>query len=202
VIDTALYESVFNLMEGVVPEYSGAGAVREPSGSTLTGIVPTNTYRCKDGKFVIIGGNGDSIYKRLMNAMGRPDLADDPRMANNAGRVVHEKELDAAISAWTGSLTAQQVLAILEKADVPSGPIYSVVDMMRDPHFRARGLFEEVQVNGQPLTIPAMMPFLSETPGRTEWPGPQIGAHNGEVLEGLLGLSAAELAGLRQDGVI
>lgn len=202
VIDAALYESVFNLMEGVVPEYSGAGVIREPSGSTLTGIVPTNTYRCKDGKFVIIGGNGDSIYKRLMNAMGRPDLADDPRMANNAGRVQHEKELDAAISAWTSSFTSQEVLGVLEKADVPSGPIYSVVDMMKDPHFRARGLFEEVQVNGQPLTIPAMMPFLSATPGRTDWPGPELGAHNAEVLEGLLGYSAEELAAFRDNGVI
>jgi crotonobetainyl-CoA:carnitine CoA-transferase CaiB-like acyl-CoA transferase len=202
VIDAALYESVFNLMEGVVPEYSGAGVIREPSGSTLTGIVPTNTYRCKDGKFVIIGGNGDSIYKRLMNAIGRPDLADDPRMANNAGRVQHEKELDAAISAWTSSFTSQEVLGILEKADVPSGPIYSVVDMMKDPHFRARGLFEEVQVNGQPLTIPALMPFLSATPGRTDWPGPELGAHNAEVLEGLLGYSAEELAAFRDNGVI
>jgi crotonobetainyl-CoA:carnitine CoA-transferase CaiB-like acyl-CoA transferase len=202
VIDAALYESVFNLMEGVVPEYSGAGVVREPSGSTLTGIVPTNTYRCKDGKFVIIGGNGDSIYKRLMHAMGRADLAEDPRMANNAGRVVHEKELDAAISAWTGSITSQQVLDTLAAAEVPSGPIYSVVDMMNDAHFRARGLFEEVRVNGQPLTIPAMMPFLSATPGRTDWPGPPIGAHNGDVLEGLLGYSASDLAALRKERVI
>src|SRR5690606_36301757 len=114
VVDAALYESVFNLMEGVVPEYSGAGVVREPSGSTLTGIVPTNTYRCQDGRFVIIGGNGDSIYKRLMTAMGRPDLASDPRMADNAGRVRHEKELDEAISAWTGSITAAKVLEMME----------------------------------------------------------------------------------------
>jgi crotonobetainyl-CoA:carnitine CoA-transferase CaiB-like acyl-CoA transferase len=202
VIDAALYESVFNLMEGVVPEYSGAGVVREPSGSTLTGIVPTNTYRCKDGKFVIIGGNGDSIYKRLMQAMGRPELADDPRMANNAGRVVHEKELDQAIGAWTGSLTAAEVLDVLGKADVPSGPIYSVVDMLADPHFNARGLFEEVQVNGQPLKIPAMMPFLSETPGRTDWPGPTVGAHNDEILGSLLGYGADDLAALSRDGVI
>ncbi|MBL8202401.1 MAG: CoA transferase [Chromatiales bacterium] len=202
VIDAALYESVFNLMEGVVPEYSGAGVVREPSGSTLTGIVPTNTYRCKDGKFVIIGGNGDSIYKRLMQAIGRPELADDPRMANNAGRVVHEKELDQAIGAWTGSLTAADVLDVLGKADVPSGPIYSVVDMLADPHFNARGLFEEVQVNGQPLKIPAMMPFLSETPGRTDWPGPTVGAHNDEVLGSLLGYGADDLAALSRDGVI
>jgi len=202
VIDAALYESVFNLMEGVVPEYSGAGVIREPSGSTLTGIVPTNTYRCKDGKFVIIGGNGDSIYKRLMQAIGRPELADDPRMANNAGRVVHEKELDQAIGAWTESLTAADVLDVLGKADVPSGPIYSVVDMLADPHFNARGLFEEVQVNGQPLKIPAMMPFLSDTPGRTDWPGPTVGAHNDEILGSLLGYGADDLAALSRDGVI
>lgn len=202
VIDAALYESVFNLMEGVVPEYSGAGVIREPSGSTLTGIVPTNTYRCKDGKFVIIGGNGDSIYKRLMQAIGRPELADDPRMANNAGRVVHEKELDQAIGAWTGSLPASDVLDVLGKADVPSGPIYSVVDMLADPHFNARGLFEEVQVNGQPLKIPAMMPFLSDTPGRTDWPGPTVGAHNDEILGSLLGYGVDDLAALSRDGVI
>lgn len=202
VIDTAIYEAVFNMMEGVVPEYSGAGVVREPSGSTLTGIVPTNTYRCRDDKFVIIGGNGDSIYKRLMNAMGRPDLADDPRMANNAGRVQHEKELDAAITAWTGTLTSVEILAMLEKADVPAGAIYSVVDMMNDEHFKARGLFEQVQVDGKPLTVPAMVPLLSATPGRTDWPGPAIGAHNQEVLGGLLGYSSAELETLRQDGVI
>jgi crotonobetainyl-CoA:carnitine CoA-transferase CaiB-like acyl-CoA transferase len=202
VVDAALYESVFNLMEGVVPEYSGAGVVREPSGSTLTGIVPTNTYRCRDGKFVIIGGNGDSIYKRLMNAMGRPDLADDPRMAHNAGRVQHEKELDAAIGAWTSSLDSTDVLAVLEKADVPCGPIYSVVDMLNDPHFNARGLFEQVQVNGAPLTIPAMLPRLTATPGRTDWPGPDIGQHNGEILGGLLGLGEAELAALHRDGIV
>jgi crotonobetainyl-CoA:carnitine CoA-transferase CaiB-like acyl-CoA transferase len=202
VIDAALYESVFNLMEGVVPEYSGAGVVREPSGSTLTGIVPTNTYRCKDGKFVIIGGNGDSIYKRLMQAIGRPELGDDPRMADNAGRVVHEKELDKAIGNWTGSLTAAQVLAVLDEAQVPSGPIYSVADMLADPHFNARGLFEEVQVNGEALKIPAMMPFLSDTPGRTDWPGPGVGEHNSEILGKLLGYGPDELKALSREGVI
>lgn len=202
VVDAALYESVFNLMEGVVPEYSGAGVVREPSGSTLTGIVPTNTYRCRDGKFVIIGGNGDSIYKRLMQAVGRPDLADDPRMANNAGRVAHEKELDQAIGAWTATLDGARVLDILGQAEVPSGPIYSVVDMMKDPHFNARGLFESVEVNGLPLTIPAMLPFLSATPGRTDWPGPDVGQHNGAVLGDILGYGPEDLATLHRDGVI
>ncbi len=201
VVDAALYESVFNLMEGVVPEYSGAGVVREPSGSTLTGIVPTNTYRCQDGKFVIIGGNGDSIYKRLMLAIGRADLADDPRMADNAGRVVHEKVLDQAIGAWTATLTAARVLEVLGKAEVPSGAIYSVVDMLNDPHFNARGLFEEVQVNGQALTIPAMLPFLSDTPGRTDWPGPAVGEHNAAILGDLLGYGPEELAVLARDGV-
>ncbi len=202
IVDTALYEAVFNMMEGVVPEYSGAGVVREPSGSTLTGIVPTNTYRCRDGRFVIIGGNGDSIYKRLMGAIGRQDLADDPSMASNAGRVQHEKELDAAITAWTGTLTSTEVLATLEKVDVPAGPIYSVVDMMKDEHFRARGLFEKVEVDGGELTIPAMVPFLSDTPGRTVWPGPGIGAHNQEVFGGLLGYSAADLRRMQDQGVI
>ena len=202
VIDTAIYEAVFNMMEGVVPEYSGKGVVREPSGSTLTGIVPTNTYKCRDGKYVIIGGNGDSIYKRLMTVMGRADLAEDPRMANNAGRVVHEKELDAAITAWTSTLTSDELLTTLEKVDVPGGPIYSVVDMMNDEHFKARGLFETVKVNNEDLQIPAMVPFLSETPGRTVWPGPAIGAHNHEVLGSLLGYSQADIEQLQSSGVI
>lgn len=202
VIDTAIYEAVFNMMEGVIPEYSGAGVIREPSGSTLTGIVPTNTYRCADGKFVIIGGNGDSIYKRLMNAMGRPDLAEDPRMANNAGRVQHEKELDEAITAWTSTLTAAQVLTILDKVDVPGGPIYNVADMMADPHFKARGLFEQVEVHGRPLTIPAMVPRLSDTPGRTDWPGPEVGAHNLQIFGDLLGYSSAQIDSLHKEGVI
>jgi crotonobetainyl-CoA:carnitine CoA-transferase CaiB-like acyl-CoA transferase len=202
VIDTAIYEAVFNLMEGVVPEYSGAGVVREPSGSTLTGIVPTNTYRCSDGKFVIIGGNGDSIFKRLCHAMGRDDLAEDPRLADNAGRVEHEKELDEIIGAWTSTLTGDELLAVLDEARVPGGPIYSVVDMLNDPHYNARGLFEEVEVDGETLQIPAMIPRLSETPGRTDWPGPDIGAHNTEVLGDLLGMSAEEIAALADKGVI
>ena len=139
VIDTALYEAVFNLLEGVVPEFDGAGIVREPSGSTLTGIVPTNTYLCKDGKYVIIGGNGDSIFKRLCHAMGRSDLADDPRLADNAGRVEHEKELDDAILAWTSQLTSEELLQSLEEARVPGGPIYSVADIAgRSAVHRAR----------------------------------------------------------------
>jgi len=202
VIDTAIYEAVFNLLEGVVPEFDGAGVVREPSGSTLTGIVPTNTYRCKDGKYVIIGGNGDSIFKRLCHAMGRDDLGDDPRMADNAGRVEHEKELDDAISAWTGTLTADELQAQLDEARVPGGPIYSVVDMMADAQYQARGMFETVQVGGEDLKIAAMVPKLSDTPGRTDWPGPEVGAHNEEIFGSLLGMSAEEMKELQDRGII
>jgi crotonobetainyl-CoA:carnitine CoA-transferase CaiB-like acyl-CoA transferase len=202
VIDTAIYEAVFNLLEGVVPEFDGAGVVREPSGSTLTGIVPTNTYRCKDGKYVIIGGNGDSIFKRLCHAMGRDDLGDDPRMADNAGRVEHEKELDDAISAWTGTLTADELQAQLDEARVPGGPIYSVVDMMADAQYQARGMFETVQVGGEDLKIAAMVPKLSDTPGRTDWPGPEVGAHNDEVFGSLLGMTSDQIKDFQERGII
>jgi len=201
-IDTALYEAVFNLLEGVVPEYDGAGVVREPSGSTLTGIVPTNTYRCRDGKYIIIGANGDSIYKRLCDAMGKPGMGSDPRFADNAGRVEHEEEIDSAIAEWTESMDAAEALRVLEDSRVPSGPIYSVVDMMSDEHYNARGLFETVEINGEPLRIPALIPMLSATPGRTDWPGPDVGAHNDEVLGSLLGFSADEIRGLKDRGII
>ena len=202
VIDTALYEAAFNLLEGVVPEYDGAGVVREPSGSTVTGIVPTNTYRCADGKFIVIGANGDSIFQRLCAAMGRDDMGRDPRLASNAGRVEHEPEIDAAIGAWTAAIDSVDALRQLEQARVPAGPIYSVADMMVDPHFIARGLFEQVDVNGKPLKIPAMVPKFSATPGRTDWAGPEVGAFNRAVYRDLLGLSDAELDRLAQDGVI
>jgi crotonobetainyl-CoA:carnitine CoA-transferase CaiB-like acyl-CoA transferase len=202
VVDVAIYEAVFNMLEAVVPEYDGAGVVRQPSGSTLTGIVPTNTYLCRDGKYVIIGGNGDSIFRRLMHTAGRPDMAQDVRLADNAGRVVHEAEIDAVISAWTATMDAADVLDKLADASVPAGPIYSVADMMQDPHFQARRLFQQVTVDGKPLRIPAMVPHLSSTPGRTDWPGPSVGAHNREVYRELLGFTDAELASLRQEGVI
>lgn len=202
IIDTALYEAVFSMLEGVVPEYDGAGVVREPSGSTLTGIVPTNTYRCSDNKFIIIGANGDSIFKRLAEKMGRPDMAADPRFEDNAGRVEHEKEIDDAITEWTGSLSSEDALKAMEEVQVPSGPIYSVVDMLADEHFKARGLFEEVDVNGTSLKIPGMVPKLSRTPGRTDWAGPEVGAFNDEILGGLLGFSDDELKSMRDQGII
>ena len=202
VVDVALYESIFNMLESIIPEYDGAGIVREPSGSTLTGIVPTNTYLCKDAKHVIIGGNGDSIYKRLMEAVGRADLGEDPRMAHNDGRVTHEKEIDAAIEAWTSTLTADEVLQQMETARVPAGPIYSVADMFVDPHFQQRGLFEQVEIDGEPLKIPAILPKLSSTPGSTNWPGGELGSHNDEVFRELLGMDEQEITQLQEQNVI
>ena len=158
VVDVAIYESVYNVLEAMVPEYDGAGIVREPSGSTLTGIVPTNTYPCADGRYVIIGGNADSIFKRLMRAAGRDDLADDPRLADNAGRVAHQREVDDAIAAWTRALDSDRVLEVLDGAGVPAGPIYNVADMLKDPQYNARELFETVDVAGEPLKIPALVP--------------------------------------------
>lgn len=201
-VDVALYESMFNLMEAVVPEFDGAGVIREPSGSTVTGIVPTNTYRCADGKYIVIGGNGDSIFQRLMRAAGHPEMADDPRMANNAGRVVHEAEIDQALSAWCLANDSQDLLAILEKERVPGGPIYNVEDMMNDAHFQQRGLFEQVEINGQPLKIPAIIPRLEKTPGKTDWPGPALGSHNDEVFSDILALSAEDIAALKANKII
>jgi crotonobetainyl-CoA:carnitine CoA-transferase CaiB-like acyl-CoA transferase len=202
VIDVALFEAVFNLMEGAVPEFDGAGAVRQPSGTTITGIVPTNTYQCQDGKHVVIGGTGDSIFKRLMMAVGHPALAENPAMADNAGRVQHEQEIDLVLNKWCADNTSTYVIETLEEAGVPVGPIYSVEDMLTDPHYIARGLFETVEIDGEPLKIPAIMPRLAGTPGRTDYPGQPLGSHNDEVLKGLLGLDDAELANLLEEGVI
>ncbi|MCV6623602.1 MAG: CoA transferase [Cellvibrionaceae bacterium] len=200
-IDVALYEAMFNLLEAVVPEYSGANKVREASGTTVTGIVPTNTYRCADGKFVVIGGNGDSIFKRLMSGIGHPDLAADPRLANNAGRVEHEDEIDQILSGWCSARPINEVLAVMAEQRVPAGPIYNVEDMLEDPHYQARGMFERVEIDGKPLDIPAILPKLDRTPGGTEWVGPGLGEHNDEVLQ-QLGIGVEELARLKASGVI
>ena len=202
VVDVSIFESVFNMMEAVVPEYSGRGVVREPSGSTLTGIVPTNTYLCGDEKYVVIGGNGDSIYKRLMTCAGREDLANDPRLSDNAGRVENEDEIDRALSEWTQQKTSEEILALLDDARVPSGPIYSVADMFSDPHYRARGLFEGVQHPDGELEIPAIHPRLDETPGRTDHAGPELGEHTSLVLGDLLAFTDEQIQQLRDAEVI
>lgn len=202
VVDTAIYEAVFNMLEAVVPEYDRAGVVREPSGSTISGVVPTNTYPTSGGRWLIIGGNGESIYRRLMAAVERPDLGEDPRLASNQGRVRHQDEVDGAIAEWTRRHTVEEVLEVMNEAQVPAGPIYDVADMMADPHFQARDLFETVEAGGAPLRMGAILPKLGETPGGTEWAGPALGAHNREVLAEMLDLSDAEIEGLRERGVI
>ena len=201
-VDVSIVESVFNMLEGALPEFDGAGVVREPSGSTLTGIVPTNTYRCSDGKFVVIGGNGDSIFKRLMKVAGRADLADDDRLSTNTGRVVHEREIDAALASWTQTLTAMELLTALDKAEVPAGPINSIADIARDPHFKARGMFEAVVVGDQQRHVPAIPPRLLRTPGSTDWPGPDLGEHTDAVLQQWLDFSSAQITELRAQQVI
>lgn len=199
VVDVALYEAMFNLMEGMVPEYSGAGAIREPSGSTITGIVPTNTYLCRDDKHVVIGANGDSIFVRLMQAMDRNDVATDPRYADNAGRVEHQEFIDGAIAVWTRALPSTEVIARLEAADVPVGPIYNVADMMADEHFNARELFEQVETDQGSIKIPAILPKLSASPGATDWPGGEVGTHTDEILSEI-GFSFEEIARLKSAG--
>ncbi len=202
-VDVALYESVFNMMESVVAEFDKAGVVREREGMRLTGIVPSGTYPTSDTKHVVIGANSDGIFKRFMLAIGRADLAGDPRLAQNEGRSLHIDEIDAAISAWTRTRPAAEIIRHLEAAEVPIGAIYSAADMLRDPHFRARGLFEEVDLGGNDrVKLPVMVPKLSETPGGARWIGPPLGAHNREIYSGLLGYSEEQLRELENAGVI
>lgn len=206
VVDVAIYESVLGMMEGVIPEFDRFNEIRPPSGTTVTGIVPTNTYPCADGKHVIIGGNGDSIYKRLMKAAGREDLATS-EYETNKERVVHQKVIDEAIGNWTSTLTTDQVLEKLEKASVPAGKIYDASDIINDEHIQARGMIEEVTVGskedgrGWQVKIPAVTPKLDTTPGSTEWAGPDLGQHTKQVLTEMLGLSEEEIKDLESEGI-
>jgi crotonobetainyl-CoA:carnitine CoA-transferase CaiB-like acyl-CoA transferase len=201
-VDVALYEAVFGVMESLLPEFSRFQHVRERSGGSLPGIAPSNTYPCRDGRYVVIAGNSDGIFKRLMHAIGRPDLAADPALARNEGRARQEQMLDAAIEAWTSQRDVEEVLATLGAADVPSGRIYTAEDIYHDPHYRARGMIETAATpDGQPLDIPGIVPTLSATPGATRWVGPALGEHEAEVL-GSVGITAEMLAQLRAEGVI
>jgi len=202
VVDVSLYESVFNLMESLVPEYDLMGHVRTRTGGALPGISPSNTYPSSDGRHVVIAGNSDAIFKRLMLVIGRPDLADDPALASNDGRVRGNALLDAAIAAWTSERTMDEILARLDAADVPAGRIYSVADIVDDPHYAARDMILPTELPGDvTVKMPGIAPKLSDTPGAVKWPGPTLGQHTDEVLAGL-GLQAGDIAQLRRSGAV
>lgn len=200
-IDVALYESVFAMMESLVPEYDAFGYVREPAGSALPGITPSNSYPCNDGRYVLIAGNGDSIFKRLMTLIGRTDLGDDPRYAHNDGRSQHAELIDNAIAEWTLQRGRDEVIAALNEVRVPAGFPYSAADIVADPHYLARQMIAQVQTSAGPLKVPGVLPKLSRTPGRIGGGGPQLGEHSEDILAGL-GLSAEQVAGLRERGII
>jgi formyl-CoA transferase len=201
-IDVALYEAVFNMMESVLPEYDMFGFIRERSGASLPGIVPSNTYVTRDRKYVVIGANADSIFKRMMRAIGRPDLAEDPQLAHNDGRVARTEEIEAVISGWAAGHDLDHVLEVLERAEVPSGKIYDIADIVGDAHYRERGMIREFRLkDGKSLKLPGIVPKLSESPGETKWLGPDLGEHTAEIL-GALGYGAAEQQELKRRGVI
>jgi len=202
VIDVGLYEAVFNCMESLLPEYSAFGAVRGPAGSALPGIAPTNAYRCADGGYALVAGNGDSIFKRLMQCVGRPDLAQDPDLASNTGRVKRVDELDAAIGAWTARRSVDEALAALEQAQVPSGKIYTVADIAADPHYAARGMLQSVRLDdGSDLSLPGFVPKLSLTPGGHRRNAPRLGQDSDAVLAEI-GLTPQQIAALRERGIV
>lgn len=201
-IDVALYESVFAMMESLIPEYDAANVIREPSGSALPGITPSNAYPCAGGEYVLIAGNGDSIFKRLMNAIGRQDLADDPRFAHNDGRSQHAALIDGAIADWTRQHQRDYVLDVLESAHVPVGYPYTAKDIVADPHYLAREMIETIGLaDGASLKVPGVLPKLSRTPGRITSGGPELGQHTRDVLDEL-GIDRETQAKMRERGVI
>ncbi|MDA0226229.1 MAG: CaiB/BaiF CoA-transferase family protein [Proteobacteria bacterium] len=202
VIDVSLFESVFNLTESMMPEYDAEGLVRERSGSSLPGIAPSNAYACKDGALVLIAANADSLFKRLMKAIGRDDLGDDPALARNEGRAAQMERIDAAIGAWTGQRAQAEVLAAMQTAEVPAGTIYSIADIAADPHYRARDAIVKVTArDGEPLRMPGVFPVLSETPGAIRHAAPELGEHTDEILRAA-GYTTDELADLRGKGIL
>jgi formyl-CoA transferase len=202
VVDVALYESVFNCMESLLPEYAADGYVRERSGSALPGIAPSNLYPCKGGAYVLIAGNADSLYRRLMGAIGREDLRDDPALARNDGRAAQMQRIDEAIGEWTSRRSQQEVLDEMEKAEVPAGRIYSAADIAADPHFAARGMIRDIVAgDGEPLKVPGVVPVLSQTPGAIRSAAPTLGEHTDEVLE-KIGFSRREIDDFRRKGIV
>ena len=203
VVDVALYEAVFNLMESLIPEYDVAGIVRERTGSSLPGITPSNTYCSGDGSYVAIGGNSDAIFKRLMKAIDRPELGEDSRYRTNADRAEHADELDSLIEDWVRQHTTEEIMRSLEEAAVPVGPIYSAEDIVEDEQYHARDMLLETEIEGVgTVKMPGLVPKLSETPGQVEWYGGPLGAHNEEVYGGLLGLATEKIERLSEEGVI
>jgi formyl-CoA transferase len=201
-VDVALYESVFNMMESLLPEHSVFGTVRQAAGSSLPGIAPSNAYRCQDGKYALIAGNGDSIFRRLMEVIERPDLAADPALAQNDGRVAQVERLDAAIGAWTAQRPLADVLARLNEARIPAGKIYDIADIAADPHYRAREMIVESTLDdGTPVQLPGVLPKLDATPGTIRSRAPALGEHTDDVLASL-GVDEAQRAALRERGVI
>jgi crotonobetainyl-CoA:carnitine CoA-transferase CaiB-like acyl-CoA transferase len=203
VVDVALYESVFNMLESVLPEYDRLGHVRNPTGGSLPGIVPSNTYRCADGRAVVLGANSDRLYEALMRHIGRDDLADDPALAHNDGRSAQAERIDAAIEAWTSVRPHDEALRELEAAGVPVGPIYTIADIAADPQFAARDMLVSLPTpDGRPLRVPAVVPQMSRTPPYSERLGPDLGEHNAEVYGRWLGLSEQEQQALRSAGTL
>lgn len=203
IVDVALYESVFSLMEGMLPEYDKFKVIRERSGASLPGVAPSNTYQCKDGKYIVIGGNGDAIFKRFMNAIGRADLADDPSFESNKGRAANADFLDEAIENWTNTVDLDTALETLDQAHVPAGPIYNIEDIIKDPQYNAREMIQEFELGeNDNLKIPGIIPKLSRTPGRTNWLGPELGEHTEDTLKKLLGLDQQQIEELKSKGVI
>ena len=202
VIDVALYESVFNITESLLPEFDAQGVVRERSGSTLPGIAPSNLYPCRDGAYVLIAGNADALFRRLMSAIGREDLREDPSLAKNDGRAAQMARIDDAISAWTKQRTQQQVLDEMEKAEVPAGRIYTAADIAADPHYAARGMIQHIVAgDGEPLKVPGVIPKLSATPGAIRSPAPKLGEHTETVLKSI-GYTRADIEKLREKRII
>ena len=202
VVDVALFEAVFNMMEGALPEYDMLGEIRGRTGTGLSGIVPSNTYPTSDGQHVVIGANADSIFKRLMTLMGRDDLGSDPALADNEGRCKRVEELDGAIAAWTSSHTVDEVTAKLNAAQVPNGKIFSIADIARDAQYRAREMIREVALpDGKTVKVPGVVPKLSDTPGDLNWVGPALGEHTQEVLESM-GYDRAQIDALRARKIV
>ncbi len=201
-IDVALYEAVFNLTESLLPEYHVFGAIRQPAGGALPGIAPSNAYPCKDGQYVLIAANGDSLFKRLMELIQRNDLGNDPDLARNDGRAKRANELDAAIGVWTKERTLDEVLAALQTIAVPAGRIYTAKDIAEDPHYRARGVIETVEsADGLKVEMPGIIPKLSDNPGQVRYRAPTLGEHTDSVLKSL-GFSAEQIKTLKEAGVL